>query len=89
MSETSGFVKVENLSGGVFRSSTPNTIPEISQSDISNFDVENSAIKTRAGVERYSDSGHKPPMLKFGLNCVISVSGFFKIYPGSGSFASA
>lgn len=64
----SGFVNIDNLSGGVFKSATPNTIPETSLSDVGNYDVENSGIRTRRGFEKYSTVGHRPGCLKFGFS---------------------
>ncbi len=65
--QMSGVTTVNNLSGGVNRSATPNTIPEISWSDVANFDIENSAVKTRRGLTKYG-AAHRPGCLQFGFS---------------------
>ena len=63
----SGIIKVENFSGGVARSNTPNTIPSISFSDMQNYDIEDSALITRKGVVKYGNA-LRPGCLQFGFS---------------------
>jgi len=61
-------VKVRNLSGGLYRTKTPEEIPEISFYDLVNFDIENKAILTRDGYEKLNTSGLQAGCLQFGYS---------------------
>ena len=68
MTQQSGHPKIVNLSGGLYRSATPTQIPEISMSDMKNFDIEDQGIVTRRGLKRDNSSPFHPGCLQFGYS---------------------
>ena len=68
----SGKLETNNLSTGLFRSSTPTAIPKTSWSDISNFDIDDNAIVTRKGYTQSNtaalNAGAYPGCLQLGYS---------------------
>ncbi len=64
----SGAPRVVNLSGGLYRSSTPTQIPEISLSDVSGFDIDDNSIVTRRGYTARNSTGFYPGCVKLGYS---------------------
>ena len=68
MTQQSGAPKIVNLSGGLYRSATPTQIPQISMSDMKNFDIEDNALTTRKGLTQSNSSSFYPGTLQFGFS---------------------
>jgi len=68
MTQASGAPKIVNLSGGLFRSATPTQIPEISLSDMKNFDIQDNALVTRSGMKFSNSAPFYPGCMQFGFS---------------------